>query len=190
MDILLIENNDHRRVTLVKGLLRRGHRVTPCSSVDEAHEILQCLLPCETPADVAVIAHELMAEGGAELQRELNDRFSGIRWIALPADCGAAWLAREIGCPGLDVLLIEADDDRREALIAHMAERGDRVTACRGLADARDTLAVRHRAPHAIVADVSFTDGNGLSFYLAASRRFPEIRWIVTTAPQFLPVPA
>jgi hypothetical protein len=137
-----------------------------------------------------VVAHELMAEGGAELQRELNDRFSGIRWIALPADCGAAWLAREIACPGLDVLLIEADDDRREAMIAHMAERGDRVTACRGLADARDTLAARHRAPHAIVADVSFADGNGLSFYLAASRRFPEIRWIVTTAPQFLPVSA
>jgi hypothetical protein len=30
-------------------------------------------------------------------------------------------------------------------------------------------------------------DGDGLSFYLAASRRFPDIRWIVTVPPQRLP---
>jgi DNA-binding NarL/FixJ family response regulator len=190
MDILLIEDNDHRRVALLKDLLGRGHRVTPCSSVDEAHEILQFILPHETPAEVVVIARELMAEGGGDLQREINERFIGVRWISLPANRSGAWLAREIACPGLDILLIEADDYRRAMMIAHMAERGDRVVACRGLIDAQDTLAGRHRAPNAIVSDVSFADGNGLSFYLAASRRFPEIRWIVTTAPQFLPVPA
>ena len=75
-------------------------------------------------------------------------------------------------------------------MIARMVERGDRVTACRCLEDAHDTLAGVHRAPHAIVSDVSLADGNGLSFYLAASRRFPEIRWIVTTAPKLLPVSA
>ncbi len=190
MDILLIEDNDHRRVTLLKDLLGRGHRVTPCSSVDEAHEILQFLLPHEAPADVIVIARDLMAEGGLELQREINENFSGMRWISLPAERSAAWLAREITCPGLDILLIEADDYRRAMMIAHMAERGDRVIACRDLIDAQDSLTGRHRPTHAIVSDVGFADGNGLSFYLAASRRFPDIRWILTTAPQFLPVPA
>jgi DNA-binding NarL/FixJ family response regulator len=190
MDILLIEDNDHRRVALLKGLLSRGHRVTPCSSAEEAEEMLRFLSPREAPADAVVIARELMAEGGVELRHELDDRFIGIRWIALPADRDVAWLARELACPGLDVLLIEADDHRRRAMIAHMIERGDRVTACRCLEDAHDTLAGTHRPPHAIVSDVNFADGNGLSFYLAASRRFPEIRWIVTAAPQLLPVPA
>jgi len=190
MDILLIEDNDHRRVALLKGLVSRGHRVTPCSSPEEAKEMMRFLSPREAPADTVVIASELMAEGGAELQHELDERFIGIRWIALPADRNVTSLARELAFPGLDVLLIEADDYRREAMIAHMAERGDRVTACRCLEDAHDTLAGTRRAPHAIVSDVSFADGNGLSFYLAASRRFPEIRWIVTTAPQLLPVSA
>jgi ActR/RegA family two-component response regulator len=190
MDILLIEDNDHRRVTLLRDLLGRGHRVTPCSSADEAHEILKFLSPREAPADAVVIARELMAQGGAELQLELNRRFIGIRWIMLPPGRGTAWVANELESPGLDILLIEADDERREAMIAHMTERGDRVTACRSLEDAHDTLAGTERAPHAIVADVHLSDGNGLSFYLAASRRFPEIRWIVTTAPQFLPVSA
>ena len=190
MDILLIEDNDHRRVALLKGLSSRGHRVTPCSSAEEAEEMLRFLAPREAPADAVVIARELMAEGGIELQDELNERFIGIRWITLPADRDVTWLARELACPGLDVLLIEADDHRREAMIAHMAERGDRVTACHSLEDARDTLAGARRPPHAIVSDISFADGNGLSFYLAASRRFPDIRWIVTTAPQLLPVSA
>ena len=190
MDILLIEDNDHRRVTLTKDLLGRGHRVTPCSSTDEAQEILQFLLPFEAPADVVVIARELMAEGGVELRQVVNARFAGVRWITLPADIEAKWLARELESSSLDIMLIESDDARREAMIAHMAERGDRVSACRGLEDAREILAGIRRAPHAIVSDVNFADGSGLTFYLAASRRFPEIRWIVTTAPQFLPVPA
>jgi DNA-binding NarL/FixJ family response regulator len=190
MDILLIEDNDHRRVALLKGLVSRGHRVTPCSSPEEAEEMLRFLSPREAPADAVVIARELMAEGGIELQHKLEERFIGIRWIALSSDRNVTSLAHELACSGLDVLLIEADDYRREAMIAHMAERGDRVTACRSLADAHDTLADAHRPPHAIVSDVSFADGNGLSFYLAASRRFPDIRWIVTTAPQLLPVSA
>jgi len=190
MDILLIEDNDHRRVTLLKDLLGRGHRVTPSSSIDEAEEILQFLSPHEAPADVVIVARALMAEGGAELQQELNERFIGIRWIAMPADRGAAWLADELEARALDILLIEADDERREAMIAHMAGRGDHVTACRCLEDARDTLAGTRRAPDAIVSDVDFADGSGLSFYLAASRRFPEIRWIMTTVPQLSPVTA
>src|ERR1700757_1724069 len=133
MDILLIEDNDHRRVSLLKGLLSRGHRVTPCSSIDEAHELLQFLVPGETPADAVVIARELMAEGGFEFRKDLHQRFARTRCVVLPADCGAAWLPDRLERPAdssLDILLIEVDERRRAAMAAHLISRGDRVTAC------------------------------------------------------------
>lgn len=192
MDILLIEDNDHRRITLLKDLLSRGHRVTPSSSIDEADEILQFLFPGEAPPDAVVIARDLMTEGGFEFCQSLNRRFAGTRCMVLPAERGGAWLADRLDHPadGLDVLLIEADDCRRAAMVAHLAGRGDHVTACLSMADAQGALAAIARAPDVIVSDVNLSDGNGLSFYLAASRRFPEIRWIMTTEPNFLPVPA
>ena len=106
---------------------------------------------------------------------------------------GGPWLADRLEHPidgGLDILLIEADDCRRAAMVAHMTGRGDHVTACLSVTDAQGALAATARAPDVIVSDVNLSDGNGLSFYLAASRRFPEIRWIITTEPNFLPVPA
>jgi CheY-like chemotaxis protein len=193
MDILLVEDNDHRRITLLKGLLDRGHRVTPSSSIDEATEILQFLSPGDAPPDVVVIARDLMTEGGFEFCRDLDRRFASARCMVLPAGRGAAWLADRLEHPpdeGLDILLIEADDCRRASMVAHMTGRGDHVTACLSVADAQGALAATARAPDVIVSDVNLSDGNGLSFYLAASRRFPEIRWIITTEPNFLPVPA
>ncbi len=56
MDILLISYNDRRRVTLLKGLLGCGHRVTPCSSTEEAEDMLRFLSPREMPPDAVVIA--------------------------------------------------------------------------------------------------------------------------------------
>jgi len=90
-------------------------------------------------------------------------------------------------------LIIEPDDRRRSAMIARLTDRGDRITACRCVKDAMVVLAGIERpahTPHAIVSDVHLGDGDGLSFYLAASRRFPDIRWIVTTPPQLLPAVA
>jgi DNA-binding NarL/FixJ family response regulator len=193
MDILLIEDNDHRRTTLLKDLLGRGHRVTPSSSIDEAREILQFVSSDETPADVVVVGHELMTEDGFEFRQELHRKFASTRCVVLPADRSAAWLADRLGQladDGLDVLLIEADDSRRAAMAAHMTDRGDQVRACNSVAEAEDALAKAEHAPDVIVSDMNLSDGNGLSFYLAASRRFPEIRWIITTEPNFLPVPA
>ena len=92
--------------------------------------------------------------------------------------------------PRLNILIIEPDDARRSAMMARIANRGDRVTACRRVGDATTvltSLASAGQAPHAIVSDVHLGDGDGLSFYLAASRRFPDIRWIVTAPPQPLP---
>ena len=206
MDILLIEDNDYRRVTILKYLLRCGHRVTPCSSVSEAEEILQFVTADETPGDVVIAARELMSEGGANLRHALSKRAPGMRWILLPADRGVAWLADRLvhpeddevsagdkADPRLNILIIEPDDRRRSAMVSRLADRGDRITACRCVKDAMVVLAGIERpahTPHAIVSDVHLGDGDGLSFYLAASRRFPDIRWIVTTPPQLLPVVA
>jgi len=67
MDILLIEDNDYRRVTILKYLLRCGHRVTPCSSVSEAEEILQFVTADETPGDVVIAAtHGVLSDPASE----------------------------------------------------------------------------------------------------------------------------
>jgi DNA-binding NarL/FixJ family response regulator len=202
MDILLIEDNDYRRVTILKSLLRCGHRVTPSSSVSEAEEILQFVAPGESPGDVVIVAQELMDEGGVGLQHALTVHAPKIRWIPLPANRGVAWLADRLAHPAdddvadtrpdprLNILIIEPDDRRRSAMMARLADRGDRVTACRRVGDAMTvlkSLANAAQAPHAIVSDVHLGDGDGLSFYLAATRRFPGIRWIVTAPPQRLP---
>jgi DNA-binding NarL/FixJ family response regulator len=203
MDVLLIEDNDYRRVTILKYLLRRGYRVTPCSSVSEAEEILRFVSPSEIPADVVIAARELMGEGGDNLHRVLRGYVPEIRWILLPPDRGVAWLADRLAHPEddevlahdytdprLNILIIEPDDRRRSAMIARLADRGDRITACRRVGDAMTVLAALtnpDHAPDAIVSDVHLGDGDGLSFYLAASRRFPDVRWIVTTPPHFLP---
>jgi len=202
MDILLIEDNDYRRTTILKYLLRCGHRVTPCSSVSEAEEILQFVAPGDNPGDVVIVAEELMGEAGAGLQHALTLHTPKCRWILLPANRGVAWLAERLADPAndevtdgtadprLNILIIEPDDARRSAMMARIANRGDRVTACRRVGDAMTVLAglaSAAQAPHAIVSDVHLGDGDGLSFYLAASRRFPDIRWIVTAPPQRLP---
>jgi CheY-like chemotaxis protein len=183
MDILLIEDNDHRRVTLLKDLLGHGHRVTPCSSLAEAVDILRFIYPSDPQLQAVVISRALFSEAGAGLRQTIYDRFTGIRCLLLDAGHDAAWVIDTLARPvdtGLEVLLIEADGERCTAMVAHMSDRGDRVTACLSMADAEHVLATTARAPDVIVSDVALSDGDGLSFYLRASRRFPAIRWIVT----------
>ena len=86
----------------------------------------------------------------------------------------------------LDVLLIEPDDRLRGAIAARLAARGERVGAYRTLGEASDALAVvtdRDAAPLVIISPVGFTEGDGISFYMSARRRFPDIRWLVSLAP-------
>ena len=183
MDILLIEDNDHRRVTLLKDLLGHGHRVTPCSSLAEAVDVLRFIYPSDPPLQAVVISRALLCEAGAGLRQIIHDRFAGVRRLLLDADHDSAWVIENLARPaeaGLEVLLIEADGERCSAMVGHMTDRGDRVTACLSMADAEHVLVTSARAPDVIVSDVALGDGDGLSFYLRASRRFPAIRWIVT----------
>ena len=184
MDILLIEDNDHRRVSLLRDLLSRGHRVTPCSSLEEAQEVLRFVFPSDPPLQALVVPRVLLEEDVTGLRQTLGKRFPGLRCILLEAHHRAGWLADRLERrvdEGLDVLLIEPDTERCAAMIAHMTDRGDRVTTCLSAKDAEQVLVTGTRPPDVIVSDVTLSDGNGLSFYLAASRRFPGIRWIVAT---------
>jgi hypothetical protein len=156
--------------------------------VSEAEEILQFVTAGETLGVVVVVAQELMCEDGAGLQNALSARAPEMRWIALPANRGVAWLAERLAHPDddnvagdtaeprLNILVIEPDDARRSAMMARIAGRGDRVTACRRVGDAMTVLsglASAAQAPHAIVSDVHLGDGDGLSFYLGPVAAFP-----------------
>jgi CheY-like chemotaxis protein len=166
MDILLIEDNDHRRVTLLKDLLGHGHRVTPCSSLAEAVDILRFIYPSDPQLQAVVISRALFSEAGAGLRQTIYDRFAGIRCLLLDAGHDAAWVIDTLARPvdtGLEVLLIEADGERCTAMVAHMSDRGDRVTACLSMADAEHVLATSQRAPDVIVSDVALSDGEVVS---------------------------
>jgi len=86
---------------------------------------------------------------------------------------------------GMSFLVIEDDDELRGAIVAFLARRAHRVTACGSIAEANlalGELAANADAPDAVVSHIHLQDGDGVSFYIKASSRFPEMRWIVTSA--------
>ena len=80
------------------------------------------------------------------------------------------------------VLLIEDDRDLREALQCYMLRRGNRVTACASISEAREAMVhIDHAAiaPDTVLSDVGLPDGNGIDFYMEQSARFPSINWVL-----------
>jgi DNA-binding NarL/FixJ family response regulator len=203
MDILLVEGDSRRRVAIGQHLANCGHRVTISSTIDEAQELLH-FVKYKSEAPNAVIVAENLLRGGAEFRAELGARFPATNWIPLPHDRDLEWLADWLekvsvrpsrpaaprAMSKLDVLLIESDDWLRGAIAARLSARGERVGACRTLREASDALAVitdRAAAPLVIISPVGFTEGDGISFYMSARRRFPDIRWLVSLPPSNRP---
>ncbi len=200
MNILLVEGDARRRVAIGRHLTHCGHRVTISNTIGEAREIVRFVrYKIEAPHAV-IVAENLLRRGGAEFRAELGARFPATNWIPLPHDRDLEWLSEWLekvsvrpsrpAAPRrmskLDVLLIEPDDRLRRAITVRLAARGERVGACRTLSEARDALAVvtdRDAAPLVIISPVGFTEGDGISFYMSAHRRFPEIRWLVSLPP-------
>jgi len=201
MEILLIESDACRRVTVAKHLASNSHSVTIASSVGEAQEIMR-FLTNETASPRVVIIDEKLHRGeGCELRAEFAVRFPRTNWIPLRADLELDWLARWLdllaardsktrrrkGAAALDVVLIEADEVLRKIMGRHLALWGDRVTACGSLAEAKkalSALAARGSAPRAMVSQVAIGEEDAIGFFLAARQRHPELRWIVVTPPQ------
>lgn len=208
LDVLLIESDAHRRVAVARHLARRNIRVTISSSIAEADDILRFVSHRAAAPQAVVIGESLLTKAMAFRER-LDGRFPGTRWVPLPSDRDLGWLADWLEAPAsvrrqpmnrsrhaplpapapVRVLLIEPDDTLRDVISARLISRGECVTACSSLREARAALprlCDTGHALHAIVSRVSLPDGDGIGFYLAARQRLPQLRWILIAPPQRL----
>jgi DNA-binding NtrC family response regulator len=77
------------------------------------------------------------------------------------------------------VLVVEDDDDQREALAALVAACGFRVVACRSYDEASASLAADH--PDVLITDVRLSERNGLQLVNLAALKYPDTMRVVLT---------
>jgi DNA-binding NtrC family response regulator len=77
------------------------------------------------------------------------------------------------------VLVVEDDDDQREALAALVAACGFRVVACRSYDEASASLAADH--PDVLITDVRLSERNGLQLVNLAAQKYPGTMRVVLT---------
>ena len=199
MDILVIESVAQRRVAIAQYLLRATHRVTIASSIEEAREILQFITKKTEAPDAVVISEVLVARDATSFHEEIADRFPEAAWVPLPWDRSLQWLGdwlqstanrtaarrRRSVARGSSVLVVETDRAAREAAHARFASEGAMVRTCSSFKGARETVAKwsgRKMRPDFIVSPIQGRDGDGISFFLDAKRRFLDARWIISHA--------
>jgi DNA-binding NtrC family response regulator len=199
MDILVIEGAAPRRVAVAQYLMRVTHRVTISSSIDEAREILQFITKKSEAPDAVVIGDRLASRDDTSFREEIADRFPEAVWVPLPSDLSLQWLGdwlqgaesrktargRRSVARGSSVLVVETNRAAREAAHARFASDGATVRTCASFKGARETMAkwsVRKMRPDFIVSPIQGRDGDGISFFLDAKRRFPDARWIISDA--------
>jgi len=199
MDILVVESVAQRRVAIAQYLLRATHRVTIASSIEEAREILQFITKKTEAPDAVVISEVLVARDATSFHEEIADRFPEAAWVPLPWDRSLQWLGdwlqstanrtaarrRRSVARGSSVLVVETDRAAREAAHARFASEGAMVRTCSSFKGARETMAKwsgRKMRPDFIVSPIQGRDGDGISFFLDAKRRFPDARWIISDA--------
>jgi ActR/RegA family two-component response regulator len=196
-DILLIEGDDRHRVALVRALLRQAYRVTLCSSLEEADEVLRYIDCAEAAPGMVLFGSGLGARAAARFERALAERFDDIKSIHLPrrydAESFATTLAAaplgkpmaagdsEAAARALSVLLIEADREHRIAIEDNLRLRGDDVVGCSSVGEAAAVFnhLVAQGAPvDAVVSATETLDAEGLRFCATATSRRPDLRWI------------
>ncbi|MBI2716926.1 MAG: hypothetical protein HYX37_21135 [Rhizobiales bacterium] len=199
MDILVIEGTALRRVAVAQYLLRAAHRVTISSSIKEAREILQFITKKSEAPDAVVIGDSLVSRDATNFREEIADRFPEAAWVPLPSDRSLQWLGdwlqstadrmaarrRRSVARGSSVLVVETSRVAREAAHSRFASEGAMVRTCSSFKGARETMAkwsVRKMRPDFIVSPIQGRDGDGISFFLDAKRRFPDARWIISDA--------
>jgi DNA-binding NtrC family response regulator len=77
------------------------------------------------------------------------------------------------------VLVVEDDDEQREALAALVAACGFRVVACRSYEEASASLAADH--PDVLITDVRLSERNGLQLVNLAASKYPATMRVVLT---------
>jgi DNA-binding NtrC family response regulator len=77
------------------------------------------------------------------------------------------------------VLIVEDDDDQRDALAALVASCGFRVVACRSADEASAFLASEH--PSVMITDVRLAGRSGLHLVSLVARKYPDVIRILLT---------
>ncbi|MBS0220289.1 MAG: hypothetical protein JSR91_06065 [Proteobacteria bacterium] len=200
-DILLIEGDDLRRVAMVRALLRKAFRVTVCSSLDEADEVLRYVDCREAAPDTVLLGSGLLGGAVARFEKMLAGRFGDTRVIHLPRRCEpqsfAAMMAEAASSPRaaertLSVLLIEADRTQRNAIEDDLRLRGDDVVGCASVGEAAaafDHLVAQGLPIDAVVSATKTLDAEGLRFCASATSRRPDLRWVFLRGPALVGEP-
>ena len=140
-----------------------------------------------------------MSRDATSFHEEIADRFPEAAWVPLPSDRSLQWLGdwlqstanrtaarrRRSVARGSSVLVVETNRAAREAAHVRFASEGAMVRTCSSFKGARETMAkwsVRKLRPDFIVSPIQGCDGDGISFFLDAKRRFPDARWIISDA--------
>jgi DNA-binding NarL/FixJ family response regulator len=201
MDVLLIDSDAPRRVGVAQHLAMAGHRVTISSSIAETREILQFIRRKSAAPDVVVIEEALLTADKTDFREEIGDRFAGMIWVPLRPDLSLRWLAdwvQKAASWGPDrrrkppfhrkrVLLVETDSAARAMMWSRLTSQGARVAACSSFAGARAISAgwnARRLTPDLIVSPIDAPGGDGISFFLETQRRFPQVRWMISSKDQ------
>jgi DNA-binding NarL/FixJ family response regulator len=201
-DILLIESDDQQRVSLVRALLKGAYRVTVCSSLEEADEVLRYVDCPEAAPDTVLFGSGLARRTAARFERALVERFCGIKVIRLPrryepesfvAMLGGGASVRSTSASDaqaaartLSVLLIEANRIQRTAIEDDLRLKGDDVVGCSSVGEAAavfDHLVAQGLPVDAVVSATDALDAEGLRFCASATSRMPDLRWIFLKEP-------
>jgi DNA-binding NtrC family response regulator len=199
MDILVIEGTASRRVAMAQYLLRQMHRVTISSSIEEAREILQFITKRTEAPNAVVIGERFASHDSTGFREEIADRFPEAVWVPLPPHLSLDWLgdwlqgmATRMAARGMrsvsrgsSVLLVETNRAARDAAYVRFASEGATVRVCSSFKGAQKTMAnwsARRVRPDFIVSPIAARDGDGITFFLDAKRRFPDARWIISDA--------
>ena len=202
-DILLIEGDDQQRVGLVGALLQASFRVTVCSSLDEADEVLRYIDCQQAAPDTVLLGSRLAHRATARFERALLHRFCAVRVIQLPRRCepgsfAAMLAARAASVPrtrvdqspasarSLSVLLIEGNRAHRIAIEDNLRLKGDDVVGCESVGEAAavfDHFIAQGLPVDAVVSATGMLDGDGLRFCTSATSRMPDLRWILLKQP-------
>ena len=159
--------------------------------------MLQFITKKTEAPDAVVIGAGLASRDATSFREEIADRFPEAAWVPLPSDRSLQWLGdwlqstanrmaarrRRSVARGSSVLVVETDRAAREAAHVRFASEGAMVRTCASFKGARETMAkwsVRKMRPDFIVSPIQGRDGDGITFFLDAKRRFPDARWIIS----------
>jgi DNA-binding NtrC family response regulator len=106
--ILLVEDDSALRVEILDYLLRRQHRVTACSTIEEAREFLARVSEDAVPLNTVVSDIRLPDGDGVSLYAENAPRLPGVKWILMSGNHDLVRLGNELkgqaGLPGCAIV--------------------------------------------------------------------------------------